>query len=676
MSKEHSQHAASSTDSVAYLVIREGNTWRDVYRLNPGQVTTVGRAPTNRIVLRDDICSRKHSEFFFSSGNWTVRDLNSRNGTLLNDVPISGDCIVEEGDIVGIGSSEIGFTFDLANNFPRFEQSDDFEDDTAQTIEKMVFDHPATEAEPSIIHRTGESRYRQTFTPEPIAREGINHELTLLYSLALEMGSCGDEGSLSKVVLDGLLSGTRAEIGAILLLPENADREETKNILNVVAYKSRGELPYQKISQQLSQEVLENREAVLASNVSDDSRLAGRDSEGRIHATSLICAPIRTENTTFGLIHLYATDAELPVDIDDLELTLAIADQFAVALQNLKERESLADGLARVRDENLTLRQQLEINCELVGESNSISELRDSIGRIAPTDAAVLVRGESGVGKELLAKAIHFSSKRKNEQFVCMNCAALTESLLESELFGHEKGSFTGATERKIGKFEQADKGTLFLDEVGEMGLAIQAKFLRVLEGHSFERVGGKETISLDVRVVAATNRDLEQAVQAGTFRKDLYFRLHVVEMKIDPLREHKSDIPLLANFFLDKFARKSGQQVQRFSPDALSKLMRYDWPGNVRELQNTIERAVILCDNSQVREKDIRLTQLEASSSNSAKTQGLNFREVSLEIIEQEHILSTLERTNWNKSQAAGILGIERSTLDRKLKRYRISRP
>lgn len=676
MSKEHSQNDDPPADSVAYLVIREGNTWRDVYRLNPGQVTTVGRAPTNRVVLHDDICSRKHSEFFLSGGNWTVRDLNSRNGTMVNEIPISGDCIVEDGDIIRIGESEVGFTYDLTKKFPRFEQTADFEDDTAQTIENMVFDHPGIEAEPSIIHRTQESRYRKTFTPESIARERINHELTLLYGLALEMGSCTDEGSLSKVVLDGLLAGTRAEIGAILLLAQEAGSEERKNNLDVVAYKSRGELPYQKISQQLSQEVLENREAVLASNVSDDSRLAGRDSEGRIHATSLICAPIRTENTTFGLIHLYATDAEKPVDVDDLELTLAVADQFAVALQNLKERESLADGLARVRDENLTLRQQLEINCELVGESSSLAELRDSIGRIAATDATVLVRGESGVGKELVAKAIHFSSKRKNDPFVCMNCAALTESLLESELFGHEKGSFTGAIERKIGKFEQADKGTLFLDEVGEMGSAIQAKFLRVLEGHSFERVGGENTISLDVRVVAATNRDLEEAVHAGTFRKDLYFRLHVVEMKIDPLRDHKSDIPLLANFFLDKFAKKSGQKVRRFSPDALSKLMKYDWPGNVRELQNTIERAVILCDNPQVREKDIRLTHLEVPSSNSVSTQGSGYREVSLDIIEQEHILSTLERTYWNKSQAAQILGIERSTLDRKLKRYRISRP
>ena len=259
-----------------------------------------------------------------------------------------------------------------------------------------------------------------------------------------------------------------------------------------------------------------------------------------------------------------------------------------------------------------------------------------------------------------------------------MNCAALTESLLESELFGHEKGSFTGATNRKIGKFEQAHKGTLFLDEVGEMGPGIQSKFLRVLEGHPFERVGGNTPIQVDVRVVAATNRDLERAVEGGIFRKDLYFRLHVVEIVVDPLRDRLEDTEVLARHFLQGFSGKTGRIVRDFTPAALDKLAAYDWPGNVRELQNAVERAVILCMGELVGASDIQLSGLgggeEHRSSVSVNPGG--FGDITLEALEQQHILAVLDRTNWNKSHAAQILGIERSTLDRKLKRYQVSRP
>jgi Nif-specific regulatory protein len=371
-------------------------------------------------------------------------------------------------------------------------------------------------------------------------------------------------------------------------------------------------------------------------------------------------------------VHLYSTNPEKLFGPEDLEFTLAVADQCAVALENLKRQEILADGLARIRDENQTLREQLQLESELVGSSPFMQELGRKIARIAPTDATVLVRGESGVGKELVARAIHFSSRRKSGPFVCMNCAALNESLLESELFGHEKGSFTGATNRKMGKFEQANRGTLMLDEVGEMSPAIQAKFLRVLEGHPYERVGGGTPVVVDVRVVAATNRDLVKEVEAGTFRKDLYFRLHVVEILVPPLREHPTDVPLLANHFLEKFVRKTGRTIKGFTPAALDYLSQYDWPGNVRELQNTIERAVILCPGEYVAPADIQLSRLgEETMSIEVAAPASGFRKATLDELEQEHILATLEWTHWNKSQAAQILGIERSTLDRKLKRY-----
>jgi two-component system, NtrC family, response regulator HydG len=411
--------------------------------------------------------------------------------------------------------------------------------------------------------------------------------------------------------------------------------------------------------------------------VNANDRFKASDSLNAMRAESIICAPIRAGERLFGLIQLYSTDPDNRLDSDDAEFALAVADQMALALEGIQERERLAAGLARVETENQTLREQLQIETELVGDSDAIRKLREKILRVAPTGATVLIRGESGVGKELVARAIHEHSGRENGPFVTMNCAALSESLLESELFGHEKGSFTGAIGRKVGKFEQAHKGTLFLDEVGEMSPAIQAKFLRVLEGHPFERVGGGAEVKVDVRVVAATNRDLERSVEDGSFRKDLYFRLQVMELVVEPLRNRRSDIAVLANHFLERFARKSGRPVHSISPAAITALINYPWPGNVRELQNAIERAVILCSSESLGPGDIQLSSLRSTELRMSDDSGrASFRPVSVDIIEQEHILATLEWTKWNKSQAAHILGIERSTLDRKLKKYEVERP
>ena len=672
--KDKKADSESGREAEAYLVFRDGLKWHDVFRLIPGQVTTVGRAATNRIVLRDEICSRNHFEVFQSGSQWVLRDLGSRNGTLINGQRVDGEWDLQEGELIQVGSSELGFTTDLSKSSLEFGESEI--PSSAETIEFVLDDIP--EPEPEILHRKRITRYDPASTAELVlGRDRISQELAKLYRLALAMGASKNSQQLAETVLDGLLAATGADIGAILLLPKGTESKPKPRQLRVSSYKSIGEMPYQKVSNHLSGLVLSEWEAVLAHDIADDSRLAGRDSLGEIHAKSVICSPIRINKFIHGLIHLYSTDPTSLLEPDDLEFTLAVADQFAVALKSLHEKESLADGLARVQDENQTLRQQLAIESDLVGDSSSLQRLKQLIGRIAPTDATVLIRGESGVGKELVARAIHFSSERKSGPFVCMNCAALSESLLESELFGHEKGSFTGATERKLGKFEQAHRGTLFLDEVGEMSLGIQAKFLRVLEGHPFERVGGGTAIKVNVRVVAATNRELEQAVEDGTFRKDLFYRLYVVDIPVDPLRERRSDIPVLANYFLERFARKTNRPVTGFAEGAMNALMNYDWPGNVRELQNTVERTVILCTGELVSETDIQLSTIGSVGGPPPERAGPSAsREIPLEIVEQEHILAILNRTNWNKSRAAQILGIERSTLDRKLKRYQVSRP
>jgi Nif-specific regulatory protein len=303
--------------------------------------------------------------------------------------------------------------------------------------------------------------------------------------------------------------------------------------------------------------------------------------------------------------------------------------------------------------------------------------VEEAIRKAAPAHATVLLQGESGVGKELVARAVHFSSPRQKGPFGCLNCAALSETLLESELFGHEKGAFTGATERKIGKFEAANKGTLMLDEIGEMSPKTQAKFLRVLEGHPFERVGGSEQIKVDVRVIAATNRDLEKDVAEGTFRRDLYFRLHVLEIVVPSLRKRPEDIPELAEYFLHRFVAETGSKIKGFTPRAMEELLRYRWPGNVREMKNVIERAVVLTRGEYIDADDLVLSTLKTSGDTETglgDARALAAQPTSLADVERDHILATLNLTSWNKSRAATILGIERSTLDRKIRRYELA--
>ena len=299
----------------------------------------------------------------------------------------------------------------------------------------------------------------------------------------------------------------------------------------------------------------------------------------------------------------------------------------------------------------------------------------EEIARAAPSRCTVLIRGESGVGKELVARAVHFSSPRRKAPFICINCAALSETLLESELFGHERGAFTGATERKLGKFEAADGGTLLLDEIGEMSPVTQAKFLRVLEGHAFERVGGSESVKADVRVIASTNRDLEKDVTENRFRRDLYFRLHVIEILVPSLRKRPEDIPEIAQYFLQKFSEETGRKIRSFTLQAMQRLSHYRWPGNVRELKNVIERAVVLSRGPYIDKDDLILSNLATAGDTIDLPQPDHFEPISLAEMERRHISATLKSTDWNKSQAAQILGIERSTLDRKIRRYKLIR-
>uniref|UniRef100_I2Q200 Response regulator with CheY-like receiver, AAA-type ATPase, and DNA-binding domains n=1 Tax=Desulfovibrio sp. U5L TaxID=596152 RepID=I2Q200_9BACT len=348
-----------------------------------------------------------------------------------------------------------------------------------------------------------------------------------------------------------------------------------------------------------------------------------------------------------------------PLDLDVLRLTLERAlDHMRLAVENESLRQKLG---------------QEAVGPEIIGKSRPMRELFTMIGMVAPTEATVLITGESGTGKELVAKAIHARSARASGPLVAVNCAALSETLLESELFGHEKGAFTGAERRREGRFMAANKGSIFLDEIGEIAQPIQAKLLRVIQEREIQRVGGDRPVGVDVRILAATNRDLKKEVEAGRFREDLYYRLNVVSVLVPPLRDRPDDIPLLAQFFLGRFAEKNRKRMKGFTPTAMDQLVRSPWPGNVRELENAVERAVILSVGEYVSERE--LPACEAGVSDAPAVGGVpasaSLAGRALDDVEREVILATLDECGGNKSEAARVLGITRATLHKKLKKY-----
>ena len=331
-----------------------------------------------------------------------------------------------------------------------------------------------------------------------------------------------------------------------------------------------------------------------------------------------------------------------------------------------------------LESENVSLRQQLDAKFGLeniVGQSPAMKEVLDVVQQVAPTRATVLLLGESGTGKELIAKVIHQLSPRAQQPMVTVHCAALAPTLLESELFGHEKGAFTGAHERRIGRFEQAQGGTLFLDEIGEIDPSIQIKLLRFLGERTFERVGSNKTLTADLRLIAATNKNLDDLVKSGSFREDLFFRLRVVEIRVPPLRERPEDIPLLAKTFLREFARENSKTVDQFTTDALDLVLRAPWPGNVRELRTAIEHAVVLCRGDKITARDLppSVRQASAADSQSGTRSALARKDLTVKEAEKELIIRALKETDGNRTLAAKKLGISRRNLYRKLRLYQL---
>jgi transcriptional regulator with GAF, ATPase, and Fis domain len=646
-----------------FLLVRDPVAGQAVVPLLPGERVTLGRAPSNRIVLHDEQASRFHAEIFGASPGWSIRDLNSRNGTIVSGEPLAADRVLLPGDVVAIGRIEIV----ACAGEPPADTTGEADVLGGTATCEMPAELEAWNA--SITHRRATSRLLDDIREAAGTAPRVGRAAAELCRLAFAMGRASDVKAVAILALESAIQGAEAVHG-IVLLPEQIG-------VQVGASLQDGTGPASGLSQTVSipadwsstavpsgviVAVLGTNEAVLACAAAPDG--------GRIASIS---APIRVGGHAVGVLHLEVDARRHEATPDDLEFVMAVCDALGLAIDNLSVREILSSRLARSTDENEQLRRRLGEEWRMVGSSAGLENIVSQIGRVAGTKATVLIRGESGAGKELVARAIHEASGRRTSPFVCMNCAALSETLLESELFGHEKGAFTGATERKAGKFEAAHKGTLFLDEIGEMSLAIQAKFLRVLEGHAFERVGGSARVQVDVRVVAATNRHLEEAVAAGEFRRDLYFRIKVVEILVPPLRKRPDDIEVLATHFLKRFATEAGRRLRGFTPEARAAMQSYHWPGNIRELRNCVERAVVLSQDDWIDASELALSQLSSAGDTGQIPSGrpAPFTPTTLDEMERKHVLATLETVGGNKTKAAAMLGIERSTLDRKMARW-----
>ena len=381
----------------------------------------------------------------------------------------------------------------------------------------------------------------------------------------------------------------------------------------------------------------------------------------------------------FGSTNLGAYSA------DDLSFFQEVANQIAMSVANMQAYEEIAALKARLQEENVYLQEEIskEHNFEeIVGNSRVLLEVLRNVETVAPTDSTVLIMGETGCGKELIARAIHSRSGRKHRPLVKLNCGAIPTGLVESELFGHMKGAFTGALERRVGRFELADGGTLFLDEISELPLDTQVKLLRVLQEHEFEPLGSSKTMRVNVRIIAASNRDLDKAIQEGRFRADLYYRLNVLPMMLPPLRQRRSDIPLLTSFFVERYSRQLGKQITGVAQDTMEILSRYDWPGNIRELQNVIERAVVLSRGSVLRlGRDLLPLSAEGAIDDEivvTSGQPSNGEPHSLEQVEKRHILEVLTQTKWvieGANGAARILDLHPNTLRSRMKKLGLDR-
>jgi Nif-specific regulatory protein len=496
-------------------------------------------------------------------------------------------------------------------------------------------------------------------------------EITLLYEISEALNEHLELKKALYKVLDILSNSLNMVRGTVTIL------NPVRNEINIeVAHgisRSAVERVKYKLGEGITGRVIQTGKAVSIPRISEEPHFLNRTATRKIkldQELSFICVPVKKDNQVIGALSVdrpYEEDFPLQKGEKLLSVVATMIARHAINLENIRmEKEHL-------RKENARLRNELENKyrfTNIVGNSNKMRDVFQMISQVSRSNATVLIRGESGTGKELVASSIHYNSHRAKNPFVKVNCAALPINLIESELFGHEKGSFTGAINKKLGKFEIADKGTLFLDEIGSIGLDVQVRLLRVLQEREFERVGGHKTIKADVRIIAATNKNLEEAVEEESFRGDLYYRLNVFPIYLPPLRERKTDILLLSDHFLEKYSKENSKEIKRFSTPAIDMLMAYHWPGNVRELENCIERAVLLCEEGVIHSYHLPPTLQTGVESDTLPAQSM---EDAVATLEKEMIIDALKNTRGNITSAAKLLKTTVRKFSYKANRYSV---
>lgn len=604
----------------------------------PDGEATLGRDPTNLVAVIDPSVSRKHCLLRREDNRYQIKDLDSRNGTLVNGAPVKEQWL-RHGDEIATGDSVFLFLTE--------------EEEQVLGISRVEFDERRPTAETKVIYPR-EVVYLQ---PERLLRElpanaQVGRNLNALLKISRVLHAIRDLEELQAQLLDLIFEVVPASRGAILLT-EGAGQE-----FNCMYARTRqaGQAQLVKVSRTIVRQVMKENVALLGVDVATSGVLRDVESLAASEVRSLLCVPLSVFERMIGCIYLDSTNAANRFNEDHLQLTAAVAGVSAVALDNARRLQWL-------EQENQRLMTEIRQEQSLVGESPRMKEIFQFVARVAPSDSTVLIEGESGTGKELAARALHRNSHRAGKAFVAINCAAIPETLLESELFGHERGAFTGASVQKKGRLEVADGGVVFLDEIGELAPTLQVKLLRVLQEREIERVGGTHPIKIDVRLIAATNRDLNAAARNGEFRQDLYYRLNVVKLTMPPLRERKEDIPMLTRHFVQKHAKRCKVKSKPVSREAMAALVNYEWPGNVRELENAIERALVMGSSDMLLLEDLPESLMEQAPP--AEMHEGKYH-ASVKELKKQLILDAVEQTRGNYVDAAGILGVHPNYLHR----------
>jgi len=597
--------------------------------------TTIGRESASVVWLNHASVSRRHCVIRHDSGEFKLFDLESYNGTFVNGIPTKEQTLVHA-DQLRVGKIELLFL------------TEEGDETTSGHLIQWDDSNPLTESAKQLRPEMLLNKTEQTVVAKP-DNDRMARDLSVVLRIAQRINRLRHTQELVREILDAIFEVIPADRGAIVL------GRGAKDFSSVYG-KHREHQSYPvHVSRTVVEHVMIERLAVLSNDIKASETLKSAESLVAAQITSLMCVPLIVVEKLLGAIYLDTSDPVVRFDEAHLQLLAGIAGMAAVSLENARQIEWL-------EDENSRLRDTLAIEHNMIGESAPAQEVYRFIQRVAPAKSAVLICGESGTGKELAAHAIHTNSPRAAQPFAPINCAALPDTLLESELFGHERGAFTGAVGRKQGKLEVAHGGTVFLDEIGEMPLTMQSRLLRFLQDHKVVRLGGTRPIELDVRIIAATNRNLEEMIKAGTFREDLYHRLNVVKITLPPLRERKEDIALLASYFTAKYAKECKRAVNGITPEARALLQTYSWPGNIRELENAIERAIVLGSADMIGMEDLPRRIFDApDSAHLPATYDEAVKDAKRHIV-----LNALAQAKGNYTDAARALGMHANNLHR----------